>query len=68
MGEQGSGQKLVGAMVFAVVAGFSALDQSVSWLTVFAVAGLGNALSAGSYAVYMARSYSALCQEAGVNF
>ena len=55
-------------MVFAAVAGFFALDSSVSWLTVFALAGLGGALSTGCYAAYMARAYRRLCQQAGVPF
>lgn len=56
------------AMVLALLAGYFALNPSVSWLTVFAVAGVGGALSTGSYAAYMARAYRALCREAGVFF
>lgn len=56
------------AIIFAAVAGYFALDPSVSWLMVFAVAGLGGGLATGTYAAYMARAYRARCLEAGVPF
>lgn len=52
------------AMVFAVAAAHLALDPTVSWLLVFAVAGIGGALTTGAYAAYMARAYRRLCDEA----
>jgi hypothetical protein len=56
------------AMAFAVWAAVLALDPSVGWLTVFAVAGVGGALSTGAYAVYMTRAYRRMCERAEVPF
>lgn len=56
------------AMAFAVWSAVLALDPSVGWLTVFAVAGVGGALSTGAYAAYTARAYRRLCERAGLPF
>jgi hypothetical protein len=55
-------------MVGAIVAGVLALDAQVSWLVVFAVAGIGGAVATLCYAVYMARAYRRLCERADVPF
>ncbi len=51
-----------------VGAGVLALDAQVSWLVVFAVAGVGGAVAILCYAVYMAWAYRRLCERAGVPF
>lgn len=56
------------AMAGAIVAGILALDSQVSWLVVFAVAGIGGAVATLCYAVYMAKAYRRLCERAGVPF
>lgn len=56
------------AMVAAVLAGVIAFDSQVSWLAVFAIAGIGGVVSTLNYAFYMARSYRKLCQRAEVAF
>lgn len=56
------------AMAAAVIAGMFALDAQVSWLVVFAVAGIGGAVATLCYAVYMARAYRRLCERADVPF
>ncbi|GGH35145.1 hypothetical protein [Microbacterium album] len=56
------------AMVGAIIAGVLALDPQVSWLVVFAVAGIGGAVATLCYAVYMARAYRRLCERAVVPF
>ncbi|USQ78954.1 hypothetical protein NF556_15160 [Ornithinimicrobium faecis] len=56
------------AMAAAVVAGVLARDDEVSWLVVFAVAGVGGTLATLSYAFYMTRAYLRLCERAGVPF
>ncbi|WP_147917219.1 hypothetical protein [Ruania zhangjianzhongii] len=56
------------AMAAAVVAGVFALDEQVSWLVVFAVAGTGGTLATLCYALYMSRAYRRLCERAGVPF
>jgi hypothetical protein len=56
------------AMLSALAAGALALDEHVSWLVVFAVAGLGGAAATLSYALYMARAYRRLCDRAAVRF
>lgn len=56
------------AMVGAIIAGVLALDPQVSWLVVFAVAGIGGAVATLCYAVYMARAYRRLCERAWVRF
>ncbi|HHW50688.1 MAG TPA: hypothetical protein GX406_04345 [Pseudoclavibacter sp.] len=56
------------AMLGAIIAGVLALDPQVSWLVVFAVAGIGGAVATLCYAVYMARAYRRLCERAGVTF
>ena len=56
------------AMAFALAAGVLALDPTVEWLVVFAVAGAGGAAATGAYAVYMARAYTRLCASASVPF
>ncbi|MBW1637829.1 hypothetical protein G3H63_01840 [Microbacterium resistens] len=56
------------AMAGAIIAGMLALDPQVSWLVVFAVAGIGGAVATLCYAVYMARAYRRLCERAGVPF
>lgn len=55
-------------IIAAVVAGILALDEQVSWLVVFAVAGIGGAVSTLCYALYLARAYGRLCARAGVAF
>lgn len=56
------------AMLGAVAAGVLALDPRVSWLVVFAVAGIGGAASTLAYAAYMARAYRRLSERARVPF
>lgn len=56
------------AVAGALVAAWLAADPQIPWLVVFAVAGLGGAISTLSYAGYMARSYRKLCSDAGVRF
>lgn len=56
------------AMTAALVAGVLALDPRISWLVVFAVAGIGGVVSTIGYALYMARGYRKMCAEAGVRF
>lgn len=54
------------AMVAAVIAGVLAVDEQISWLVVFAVAGVGGTVATLCYAAYMARAYRRLCERAGV--
>ncbi|MGC5628101.1 hypothetical protein ACPYO6_07610 [Georgenia sp. Z1344] len=54
------------AIAFGAVAVVLGLDDSYGWLEVFAVAGVGGALSTGAYAAYMARAYTRLCERAGI--
>jgi hypothetical protein len=56
------------AMLFAVFAGILAANSDVPTAEVWAVAGIGGALSTGSYAAYMARNYAQLAKTAGVEF
>ncbi|MCE7481560.1 hypothetical protein LZG07_06390 [Microbacterium profundi] len=56
------------ALVGAIIAGILALDSQVSWLVVFAVAGIGGAVATLCYAVYMARAYRRLRERAGAPF
>lgn len=56
------------ALVAAVIAGVLARDDQTSWLVVFAVAGVGGAVSTLSYAIYLAWDYQRLCARAGVVF
>ena len=52
----------------ALLSASLATDPQIPWLVVFAVAGLGGAISTLGYAGYMARSYRTLCSRAGVRF
>ncbi|MFT4052579.1 MAG: hypothetical protein QM677_10060 [Microbacterium sp.] len=55
-------------MIVAIGAGLLALDETVAWLVVFAVAGIGGAVSTLCYALYLAREYRRLCDRASVPF
>lgn len=55
-------------MIAAIIAGILALDAQVSWLVVFAVAGIGGAVVTLCYALYLAREYRRLCERADVPF
>lgn len=55
-------------MIAAIIAGLLALDEQVSWLVVFAVAGVGGAVSTLSYAIYLAREYERTCARAQIVF
>ena len=52
-------------MIAAILAGVLALEEHVSWLIVFAVAGVGGTVSTLSYAIYLAADYHLLCARAG---
>ena len=54
------------AMGFAIAAAVLASEPTVPWIDVYAVAGLGGALSTAGYAVYMIRNYAQLAKAAGV--
>lgn len=55
-------------MIAAIIAGILALDEQVSWLVVFAVAGVGGTVATLCYALYLAREYRLVCERAGVPF
>lgn len=55
-------------MIAAIIAGILALDEQVSWLVVFAVAGVGGTVSTLSYAIYLAREYQRTCARARLVF
>lgn len=55
-------------IIAAIIAGILALDEQVSWLVAFAVAGIGGAIATHCYALYLAREYRRLCERADVSF
>lgn len=56
------------AIIAAVGAGILAWEEQVSWLVVFAVAGIGGAVSTLCYAFYLVREYRRLCERERVPF
>lgn len=56
------------SILFAVVAGVFASFDNVPWLVVFAIAGIGGALSTIGYSFYMTAAYRSLCEKAGVPY
>lgn len=59
---------IIAAIIAAIIAGILALDEQVSWLVAFAVAGIGGAIATHCYALYLAREYQRLCERADVSF
>lgn len=56
------------AMIAAIFAGLLALDEQVSWLVVFAVAGIGGTVSTLTYAIYLSWDYQRLCARTHIVF